>query len=94
MLLIGDSVSGRSLDSIRLVETAGLLMVSLSPSASSILLPIQPQGSPTPAQWSDASICICLSQLLVGPLRGQPCQAPVCKYIITSVIVSGLGAPP
>ena len=27
-------------------------------------------------------VCICLSQLLVEPLRGQPCQAPVCKHNI------------
>jgi hypothetical protein len=25
------------------------------------------------------------------PLRGQPCQAPVCMYNLASVIVSGFG---
>jgi hypothetical protein len=39
-------------------------------------------------------ICICLSQLLVGPLIGQFCLTAVCKHTITSVIFSGLGAPP
>ena len=64
-----------------------------SPSASSILPLIHPQESPTSVQWLGVSICVCLSQLLVGPLRGQLCQAPVCKHIIASVIVSGLGPP-
>ena len=35
--------------------------------------------------------CLHLSQLLVGPLRGQPCKAPVCKHIIASILVSDLG---
>ena len=35
------------------------------------------------------SICICLSQVLVGPFRGQPCQAPVCKHILGPAIVQG-----
>ncbi|KRY62230.1 hypothetical protein T4D_4358 [Trichinella pseudospiralis] len=30
-------------------------------------------GFPTSVQWLGVSICFCLSQLLVGPLRGQPC---------------------
>jgi hypothetical protein len=34
---------------------------------------IQPYGSSTSVQWLGISICVCLSQLLVGPLRGQPC---------------------
>ena len=37
------------------------------------------------------SFCFCLIMLLVGPLRRQPCQAPVCKHITASVIVSSLG---
>jgi hypothetical protein len=34
------------------------------------------------------SICNCLSQVLAEPLRRQPYQAPVCKHILASTIVS------
>jgi hypothetical protein len=78
MILVGGSVSGSSLG-YGFVETAGLPMGSLSLSASSILLLIQPQGSLTSIQWLGLSIYICLSQLLVGPLWGQPCQTPICS---------------
>ena len=38
---------------------------------------------------------ICLSQLLIGPLRGPPCQAPACKHISNaSVIMLGISAHP
>jgi hypothetical protein len=57
-----------------LVETSGLPMESSSSSASSSLSLIQPQEFPTSVQWPAVSICICLSQLLVGP--------PVCKHTI------------
>jgi hypothetical protein len=56
-----------------LVETAALPMRLLSSSASSSLFLVQPQESLTSVQWLDISIHICLSQLLVGPLGGQPC---------------------
>jgi hypothetical protein len=56
--------------------------LSLSRSASSILALIQPYRSLTSVQWLGETICLCLSQLLVGPLKGQPCQALVCKHII------------
>jgi hypothetical protein len=65
--MVGDSMSERSQGS-RLVETAGLPMGLASSSPSSSLFLIQPQGSPA---WI-LSICFCLSQLLVGPLRRQP----------------------
>jgi hypothetical protein len=39
-------------------------------------------------------IFICLSQLLVKPLTGQPWQAPLFKNNIASVIVSRIGADP
>ena len=87
------AVSGSFLGS-RLVDTTGLPMKSPSPSASSILSLIQLQGSLVSVYWLGVSIYICLSQLLVGPFRGQQCQAPVCKHIIASVVVSGLGVPP
>jgi hypothetical protein len=64
-------VSERSQES-GLVETAGLPMGLPSSSASSILPLIQPQGSLASVHWLGVSICFCLSQLLVGPLRGQP----------------------
>ena len=35
--------------------------------------------------------CICLRQVLVKTLRGQPCQAPAHKHILASAIVSGFG---
>jgi hypothetical protein len=62
-----------------------------SASASLILPLIQPLEE-LQFKWLAVSVCICLSQLQIVPLRGQPCQAPVCKHIIASVIVSGLGA--
>jgi hypothetical protein len=62
----------------RLVETAGLPMESLSSCPSSILPLIQPQGSSISIQWLGISICLCLSQLLVGPLRGQPTMLGSC----------------
>ena len=62
-------------------------------SSSSSFSLIQTQESPTSVHWLGVSIGICLSQLLVGPLRGQLC-CPVCKHTITTVIVSGLGASP
>jgi hypothetical protein len=69
MLLVGSSVSVSSLG-YGLDETAGILMGSLSLSAFSILPRIQPSGSLTSVQWLGVSICLCLSQLLVCPLRG------------------------
>ena len=71
--LVGGSVSERSQGS-GLAETARLPMGLLS----SIPFLFQPfpnstTGSSTSVQCLAVSICICLSQLLVGPLRGQPC---------------------
>ena len=54
-----------------MVETAdlpeGLPSSSASPSLSLI------QGLPAFLHWLGLSIGFCLSQLFVGPLRGQPC---------------------
>jgi hypothetical protein len=69
---VGSSLSERSKGSW-LVDSACFHMGSPSPSAASSRFLIQPQGSPTSVQWLGVSICVCLSQLLVGPLRGQPC---------------------
>jgi hypothetical protein len=84
-------VSERSGES-RLVETADLPIGSVSSSASSSLSLVQPQWSPASVHWLGVSICLCLSQLLVGPLGGQPCSAPVYKHTLASIIVAGLGA--
>jgi hypothetical protein len=54
--------------------------------------PNSTMGSPTSVHWLGVNICICLSQLLVGPLKGQTYWAPVCKHTIASVVLSGLGA--
>ena len=37
------------------------------------------------------SICICISQMLVKPLRKQPYQAPVGKRFLASAIMWGVG---
>jgi hypothetical protein len=70
--LIGSLVSGSSQDS-RLVVTVGLPTRLPSPSGLSILFLTLPYWSPSSVHWLGVSICICLSQLLVDPLRGQPC---------------------
>jgi hypothetical protein len=90
--LLSGSVSERSQGS-GIVETAGLPMELPSSSSSSLSL-IQPQGSPTSAQWLAIGICICFSLLLVGPLEEQPWLTPVCKHTIALVTVLGLGASP
>jgi hypothetical protein len=70
--LVGGSVSERS-QGPGLVETADLSMGSSSSSTSSSFSLIQPpQGSPASVHWLGVRICFCLSQLLVGPLRGLP----------------------
>ena len=72
----------------RFVETAGVPMGSPSSATSSSFSLIQP--------LPDFSPLVGCENLLVvgGPLRGQQCKASVCKYIIASIIVSGLEASP
>jgi len=65
--LIGDLVSGSS-EGCGLVNTVVLPIGLQSSSAPSIL----PQESLTSSQWLAVIICMCLSQLLIEPLRGQP----------------------
>ena len=91
MLPVGCSVSKKSQGSA-LVETADLPMGSPSFSVSSSLSLFQSQGSPMSVHCLGVNICIYLSQLLVGPLGGQSCQALVCKHSIARVIVTDLGA--
>ena len=62
------------------------------PFGSFIPSPNSSIGVLTSFQWSPISNCICLTQLLIQPLRGQPCQAAVCKHNMAPVIVSGFGA--
>jgi len=64
-------------------------LLSLSPPS---FLPLTfSLGSQYSIMWLAESICICLSQKLVDPLRGQPCQVPVCKHIISSSTLSCFG---
>jgi hypothetical protein len=68
-----------------------LPMVLKPPSASSVLpltLPLEFQGS---VQWFTVSVCICLRWVLAELHIGQLCQAPVCKHILASAVVSGFG---
>ena len=69
---VGSSLSERSKESW-LVESACFPMGSPSSSSASTHFLIQQQGSQTSVHWLGVSICVCLSQLLVGPLREQPC---------------------
>jgi hypothetical protein len=78
----------------RLVDIVVLPMGLQSPSALSLLPPTFSYWSQTSIQWLTVSICICLSQLLVEPLWGQPCHVSVCMHKITSVIVSGFCVSP
>ena len=50
-----------------------------------------PLGSLGSVQWLAVNICICLSQMLIESLRGQPSQAPICKHFLTSAKVSRFG---
>ena len=45
-------------------------------------------GVPKLSQWLAVSICLCLSQVLTEPLRGQPYQSPVYKHVLAATIVS------
>ena len=60
-----------------------------SPSAPPVLPLAPPLGSPGSVRWLAVSICICISQVLAEPLRGQLYQAPVSKHFLASAIVSG-----
>jgi hypothetical protein len=68
--LVGGSASERS-PGAGIVEPAGLPMGSPFSTSSSLSL-VQAQGSLPSDHWLGLNICFCLSQLLVGPLRGQP----------------------
>jgi hypothetical protein len=78
-----------------LVDTVGLSYGITIPFSSFNLSSISSIRGPRPQSnaWL-LSICICLSQLLVELLIGQPCDAPVCNHNMASVIVSGFGIHP
>ena len=59
---------------------------SSAPSVPPLALPL---GSPGSAWWLAVSICFCVGQVLLEPLRKQPYQAPVSKPFLASAIVSG-----
>jgi hypothetical protein len=69
--LVGGLVPGSSEKSSFLI-TVVLPMGLQSPSAPSVLHLTLPLGSQGSVQWLAVSICSCLSQVLVEPLRGQP----------------------
>ena len=79
VLLVGGPGSGSSMGS-GLVENGDLHMKLLSLPAFNPSL-IKKSGFPTSAQLLGVSISFCVSQLLVGPLRGQPHLALFCKHI-------------
>ena len=87
--LVFGLVSGNSEES-GFTDTAFLPMGLQFPSAPSILPLTLPYWSPTSVQWLAVNICICLSQLLVEPLRGQPCQSSVYTHNIASVLCQDL----
>ena len=49
---------------------------------------------PTSVQCLAVDVCICLSQVLVEPLKGQQCQILICKHNIASVTAPGFGSFP
>jgi hypothetical protein len=59
-----------------------------TPSAPSVLSLTPPLGTPCSVQCLDASICLCICQVLVKPLRRQLYQTPVSKHFLASTIVS------
>jgi hypothetical protein len=74
--LVGGLVSGTWL--VDIVLRMGLQ----SPSVPSILPLAHPLGSLGSVQWLSVSICICIGQVLVDPLRKQPHQALVSNLFL------------
>ena len=64
------------------------LQTSSAPSVLSLTLPLRSLCS---VLWLAASICICIGQALVEPLRGQLYQGPVSKNFLASAVVSVFG---
>ena len=83
----------QSLGALRgpLVDIVVLSVGLKSPSAPSVLPLTLSLGSLGSVQWLAMSICIYISQVLAELLRGQPCQAPVCKHFLALAVVLGFG---
>ena len=62
-----------------------------TPSAPCILSLVPPLTIMCSVQWLAESIHFCICQALVESLRRQLYQAPVCKHLLASTIVSGFG---
>jgi hypothetical protein len=74
---------------VRLVNGVVLPMGLQSPLAPSVLPLALPLGSPGSVRWLPMSICICIGQALVEPLREQLYQAPISKGFLVSTIGEG-----
>jgi hypothetical protein len=62
-----------------------------TPSAPWVLSLAPPLRTLCSVQWLTENIHICICQALVEPLKTQLYQAPVCKLLLASTIVSGFG---
>jgi hypothetical protein len=62
-----------------------------TPSVPWVLSLASPLETLCSVQWMAVSIHFCICQALVEPLRKQLYQAPVSKYLLASIVVSGLG---
>jgi hypothetical protein len=65
-----------------------------SPSVPLVLSLTLTEGFSGSVQWLTVSIFTCLSQMLVEPLREQPCQTPVYKYNMVSAWYLQMGWVP
>ena len=62
-----------------------------SPLPSPVLSLTLPLGFPSSVLCMNVSICICIIQVRVEPLMGQPYHEPVSKCVLTSAIVLVFG---
>ena len=74
-----------------LVDIVVLPMGSQTPSAPTVLALTSPLVFQHSVQCSAVNISICIDSALVETLRGLLYQAPVSKYFLATVIVSGFG---
>ena len=90
--LVGGSVFGNSVSS-PLVENAGFPIGSPSPLASSILDPNSAIGVPNFSPMVGYKYLPLSQSAADSASQKTAMKAPVCKHVIASVSVSGLGAP-
>ena len=86
--VFGELVSGRSGSSISWYCSFNGIAIPFNSFSLCLALPL---GSPGSVWWLAVSICICIGQVLVEPLREQPYQAPVSKCFLASAIVLRFG---